>query len=201
VARTKPIPLQVAPAAEVATPERPARRTAPASSELQTLDGLRDIETSESELLASVAPITNRVVAAMLFGPPALFVLTWAGATLAARRKQDAGGRRRQAAWRTAQRRLAAARSTPLRQCASAVEAALGGYLADRLNEPPARFVGRAGVDYLRESGQPADLVEQWAAVVQQCEEASFGGAAAADSDALTARALACLKAVERVKL
>lgn len=215
VARSKPIPLAVAPAAEVALLEIAGPRgetPGSAASTLQTLDGLRDIETSESALLAQVAPITPGAVASVMFVPPAAFAVLWIGATCIHRRTADPARRRRQSALRTARRRIGRARDS-LRGAAQAggaagpsqlpaeIAAALTGYLADRCNEPPARFTGLSAVEFLRQRGVGADLAARWADLVQRCEEASFAGGVPADGDALVRQALECLGALERQKL
>ena len=215
VARSKPIALSVAPAAEVAPLDlsgaRPAQPTA-SSSPLQALDGLRDIETSETVLLASAAPVTPNLVTTVLLAPPALFLLACGGLAYAQRRTADPARRRRQLALCTARHRIAEARATALRTrsgsdgpdtrvLAGGVSAALASYLADRLNEPPGRCTGSTVIDFLRSRSIRPDLVDQWATVVRRCEEASFGGGTQADGAALCGQALDCLRALERQKL
>lgn len=214
VARSKPIPLTVAPAAEIALPEMFTRATSAGNAPptLQALDGLHDIETSETALLATTSPVTPALIASVMFAPPALFLLSWAGLAVAQKRAGDPARIRRQAALRTAQQRIAQARSQALRariasngsptaELPREITAALAGYLADRLAEPPARFTGPAALDFLRAHHVPDTLLETWAGVVQRCDEAAFAGGTAADGEALATQALACLKAMERQKL
>jgi hypothetical protein len=215
IARSKPIPLTVAPAAEVSAPEMASPRgpqPGADASTLQALDGLRDIETSETALLASSTPVTPGLVASIMFIPPAAFLLAWAGLTYAQSRTADPARRRRQAALRTAKRRIAQARTALLRArsasdgpasraLATEVAATLAAYLADRFNEPPARFTGLAAVDFLRSRGVRDDLVNEWSNVIQHCEEASFAGGAQADGETLARQALSCLAALERQRV
>ncbi len=215
IARSKPIPLAVTPAAEVTPPDVTglgAPERAAGAPALEALDGLRDIETSESALLASSSSVTPRMVAGVMLTPPAVFLLTWAGVACAQSRTADPARRRRQAALRAARRRLTQARAHAIRtrsdsggpgppMLAAEIAATLAGYLADRFNEPPARFTGLAGVEFLRSRGVRDDLLSQWANLVQRCEEASFGGGTPADDAALTRQALNCLTAVERDRL
>ena len=215
VAHSKPIPLNVAPAAEVAPLDLTTARPTPpptTSSPLQALDGLRDIETSETALLASTTPITPRLVTAVLLAPPALFLLACGALAYVQQRSADPARRRRQLALRAARRRIVQARAAAVRTgsgsdgpdpraLAGEVSAALAGYLADRLNEPAGHFTGSTAVDFLRSRNLRPDLVDQCAAVVQRCEEASFGGGTPADGDALCGAALDCLQALERQKL
>lgn len=78
---------------------------------------------------------------------------------------------------------------------------ALGAYLADRTDEPAARFDGAASTQSLRERGLDADLVAAWADVIDRCERAAFARSASDADGALVADALACLARLERVKL
>ena len=85
----------------------------------------------------------------------------------------------------------------PLGQ-AREILAALGGYLADRLDEPAGRFVGGAGIAFLRERGLPADFVAAWSTLVAQCEELSFGANPALDPRGLHDEAVRLLTNLER---
>jgi hypothetical protein len=203
VAKTEAIPLTVTPAAEVEAPEitRPTTPSPGTATPLEALDGLRDIETHETALLATKKPIAPGAVTAIMFVPPAVFLLTWAGVAFVQSRAADPARRRRQAALRNARRRIAAAQQRPPHELAGEIAAALAGYLADRLNEPPGRFTGQAAVDFLRARGLSAGVVDQWSAVVAGCEETTFAGGARADLDGLARQALACLTALEHVKL
>ncbi|MEW6250468.1 MAG: BatD family protein [Planctomycetota bacterium] len=200
--RSKPIPLEVLPAAEVAlTPSTlAANNPAARDAALEALDGLHDIETRPDVLLASRTPLSRGVILTALVVPPALFAGTWAATALRRSRTTDTARRRRQAALRTARRRLAAARRLSERDIGREVLAILAGYLADRADEPPGRFLGRGGVEYLRERGVPEPLLRRFDDVVAQCEAASFAGSAPADGAALCSAALASLTEVERRK-
>jgi hypothetical protein len=214
IARSKPIPLTVAPAAEVAAPQMATAQRPPGAnaSALQALDGLRDIETSESALLTTHASIKPALVASVMFVPPAVFLLAWAALTYFQSRTADPARRRRQTALRTARRRIAQTRALAVRarstgagsgpaNLAAEITTALSGYLADRFNEPPARFAGVAAVDFLRTRGVRDDLVDRWASLIERCQETSFAGGAQADGEALTRQALDCLTMLERQRL
>jgi hypothetical protein len=84
---------------------------------------------------------------------------------------------------------------------ARAVAAALTGYLADRLDQPPARFTGRAALDFLQQHGVAPHVIERWTEVIARCEEAAFAGGTQTDTDALARQALDCLAALGREKL
>lgn len=203
IARSKPVPLTVRPVAEVTPPDMSGltRLPAPSPGALEALDGLHDIETSENALLARGSTVSSRMILAAAGGPGVLVLLVWGGRTAVARRSADPLRRRRQQAHRTARRRLAETRTAPPHELGSRIVAALTGYLADRLGEPPGRFTGPGALTDLRGRGVPERIVAQWAAVIQRCEEVSFGGATAADGDALRAAAAACVQALERRRL
>jgi len=200
IARSDPIPLVVRPAQQVAPPELNLRPGALTATPLQTLDGLHDIETREDLLLAQVSPIEARHVLAVALIPPAVYVLTWTGVSYVRRRTGDPARLRRQRALPNARRRIRSARALPPRDAAGEIAAALRGYWADRLNEPPGRFTGATGTECLRAHGVKPTLVEQWAAVLARCEEAVFAGGATDVAD-LATQAWECLKALERQKL
>lgn len=204
VARSKPIALEVLPSAEVSAPDVAVPRAptpAPDATNLQALDGLRDVETSELALLSNPAIITPRAVAIAAFAPPAIAFAAWAGLVFVQCRSADPARLRRRAALRTARRRIDQARSYAGPALASEITAALAGYLADRFNEPPARFAGAAALEFLQGCGVRTQLLAQWSAVIQRCEEAAFAGAAPAAGDELCTQAVACLRALERERL
>lgn len=203
VARSEPIPLEVAPAAEVAPPIVPQPGTPGRSNgeTLEALDGLHDIETSEVALLTTTSLPSVPLVAATMLAPPTFFGLTWAGLALLRVQNADPARRRRQAALKAARSRIAAARGQPPTEAGRVIGATLSQYLADRLNQPPARFAGAHSVELLRQRNVNPDLAARWEALVGRCDEVSFGGGTEADTTALVEEAQACLAAVERVKL
>jgi hypothetical protein len=203
VAHSAAIPLSVAASAEVAGPDvtMSQRVGAGDSANLQALDGLRDIETSESVLLASATAITPGLVSGVIGIPVAAFLLTWGAVTYVQARTADPARRRRQTALRTAQKQIARARSLPPGEMAGVITAALAGYLADRTGEPAARFTGTAAEEYLRARAVPPETVAQWAALVGRCEELAYAGGAHAGEDALCEQTVVCLKALERRRL
>lgn len=203
VARSARIPISVAPAAEVAAPEV-VTRTPQSGSEpaaLQALDGLRDIQTDENRLLAQTTPVTTGLVSGLLLAPPAVFGLAYAGLAFWQLRLADPARRRRQAAARLARQRIARARTLPPQAMAGELAAALSGYLADRLDRPPAQLSGSAAVELLRARQADVALAERWATVLSRCEEIAFAGGSSAESAALCTEALACISAAERQKL
>lgn len=74
--------------------------------------------------------------------------------------------------------------------------AALGGYLADRTNEPAGRFAGGAIARWLKEQGVGEPIVAQCGGFVERCESAAYGGAEG-ESDLATA-AKDCIERLER---
>jgi hypothetical protein len=201
VALSSPIPLKVMPAAELATATLVERGDASSGNgqALHALDGLRGNETSESRLLARTEPVSLKALAVATFAPPAAYLIAWACLAYA-----QAGGsvrQRRQRALRQARARLALAQKLPPREAAAEITAALAGYLADRLNEPPARFTGRAAAGFLAEHNASAAVREQWQNLSERCEQISFGGLAADTPASLADRADQCLHAMERERL
>lgn len=203
-AASEPIPLTVTAAelldvadlTEITTPppERPA-------AGLEPLRGLRGNETSQAALLAGVQPIGMTHVVVAAGAPAAAFFALWAGGALVQARRRNPVRRRRQAALRNARQRLSQTRTLPPRDLAREVTAALTGYLADRVNEPAARFAGRAAIEFLQMRGVKPDLRERWSKVIERCELASYGGATESDAESIAEQARTCLTLLEKERL
>ena len=186
--------LQASDLAGIAPPEAKGSR-------LETLDGLRGNETSESLLLASYRPIQAWQVMTATAAAPALFALVWVPLTCRRNRRGDVAGRRRQAALSRARRRIDKARSLAPAELAREVRASMSGYLADRLDQPPGRYDGAASTDCLRERNVAEGLIRAWSEIIDQCEQASFGGSIDGDISMLAERARECLGQIERDRL
>lgn len=199
VARSKPIPIAVEATSEVSAADVLPTPQANNTTQLQQLDGLRDIETHTSDLLAQAWLPTPRFIALVMFAPPAAFLVVWALVALQQQRSADPARQRRGRALRAARRLILAANGQSAADRAVTVQTALGQYLADRLDAPPARFVGRAALEVLQERAVAPDLLARCTQLIEQCEAASFGGGGAAT--ALTDEALACLDGLERCRL
>jgi len=202
VARSEPISVNVA-AAETISSADLTNGTAPVGdrSAAEPVDGLRGIDVDAGRLLASAPGITETHVVAAAAGPPAVFVGTWLALGILQRRSRDSAARRRQAALRNALAELRRARDPQSAAGLSAVQAALAQYLADRTDQPAARFVGAASVDLLRHKSVDPTLVEQWRALIEQCEAAAYGGSAAHNARALAETAEQCLRRLENEAL
>jgi hypothetical protein len=205
VARSAPIPVQVEEAERLdpAALSSIAAPTAPENdADTAALDGLRGNETDPANVLRTVARPRAEAVMAVTLTPPALFLVGWVFHGVSQRRANDPARRRRQGAARGALARLSDARHLPPRNQAAAAAAALSGYLADRLDLPPASFVGRSAAAFLRERGADAGLADRWQAVLQRCESASYGaGANDAEFESLLQDARMCIEAAERLRL
>lgn len=207
VARSQPIPIRVEAADKLdagalRTIVPPTERER--SAALTPLDGLRGNETDPAKLLASVARPSVEAVLAAAAAPPAMFLAGWACIGVARRRAGDAARQRRLGAARRARERIHASRTLAAREQAAAVSAALASYLADRLDEPPARFVGRAAGAALRARAGEAELAARWDRLLERCEALSFGAGASSGADGpdtLGTEAQACIEAVERIRL
>ena len=204
VARSDPIPIRVEPAAVVEAPEVGSIGVvtdASTAAPLEALDGLRDIETRESNLLATTWYPSTRTVALLMFVPAGVFLLTLIVTTTVRGRSANAVRQRRSGALRAARKRLTSARQRPPQEFAVEAASALAAYLADRTDRPPARFTGVAAAEFLRQRGVRDEIVQQWATTIAHCEHASFAADAQLETDALGRDALACLAALEREKL
>ncbi len=198
ITRSRPIPLTVTAAAEAGLPDI-GPRAAPSDGAIETLDGLRDIETREGALLAAVAPPGPRAVEAWLVGPPAVFGLAWLAASLVRSRRGDVSAVRRARAARFARRRLRAARGQAPSEQAAAVSAALAQYLTDRLGEPIGRCAGPAGGAVLSARGAGPGTIAAWESLAARCAEAAFAGGEAGED--LVDAALDLLHRLEREPL
>lgn len=199
IARSKPIPITVAATGEVSAADVLPAPQANGTTQLQQLDGLRDIETRAADLLAQTWLPTPRFIALVMFAPPALFLVAWALVAVQQRRQADPARQRRSRALRAARRLILEANGQRTADRAVIVQTALGQYLADRLDAPPARFMGRAALEVLHAHVVAPELLARCTQLIEQCEAASFGGGGAAAS--LADEALACLDELERCRL
>ena len=204
IAASEPIPLSVS-AAELLdvadlTPVILSAAKNPAAG-LEPLRGLRGNETSKTALLASVQRIGMAHVLLAAGTPAAAFFVFWGCSAIGQARRRDPARRRRQAALRNARQRLSQTRTLPPRDLAHEITAALAGYLADRVNEPAARFTGRAAIDFLQQRGVKPELRERWSNVIERCELASYGGTTASDAESMAEQARACLTLLEKERL
>jgi hypothetical protein len=204
VARSKPIPLLVSvveqlDAADLADiSAQPPQAPGPT---LEARDGLRGNKTSEVDLLTDTPPVTMTQVALGTILPPTAFLCLLAVSALT-RSGRDVAARRRRGALRNAEGRIQAALTSQLTPAEfhSEIQAALASYLADRLNEPPARFLGTAATEFLQERGVEGQLVRDWAEVAQRCEQIAYAGGGESDAS-LADAAQTCLRRLERKRL
>lgn len=172
---------------------------APASAPI-ALDGLRGNETRESVLLQRVAPPSVALIWLGALAPPGLFAAVALGRAAALRSGRDGARRRRSRALASAQERLTAAESLGPGQRTSAIESAVVAYLADRVNQPPARFTGRTVLDFLRERRIDEQMEQRLANLIARCEQAAYAGGADADAR-ITQEARECLRLLEQIRL
>ncbi|MFQ5804879.1 MAG: BatD family protein [Phycisphaerae bacterium] len=204
VARSEPIPILVSAVEQLNAADLTGIAAQPPREHngvVEARDGLRGNKTSEGELLATVRTVTVTQVTLTTVVPPLAFMCVW-GCVILARSGRDYAARRRRGALRNAERRIqvAVARRLPPGEFHSEIEAALAGYLADRLNEPPARFLGRAAVTFLQERGVNQELVQRCAELLERCEHAAYGGASDGDTS-LADLARQCARQLERERL
>lgn len=197
IARSEPIALTVSASSEFASAdvvsnaavEAPTSRPA-----VQTVDGLRGNELDEKKLLARSRPVSQTELWAAAVAPPTAYLLAWGWVALS--RSRGGAAKRRAGALATARRRLDASRGAG---ASREVEAAISGYLADRFDQPPAKFVGPAAAEFLRARGAPEALVAQCRSLVERCQAATYAGGA--DEAGLAASAAQWLEQMERTPL
>lgn len=197
LARSNPVPLMVTAGEQLAASDVNVAAPKDESARgVEAIDGLRGNQTNPDRLLATTWNVTLPKLAVVLTAPPAL-VLGWFGYGAFVRtRGRDPKKRRRQMALSNALRRLdAVATSTAP---AGEIEAAIANYFADRLGEPPARFVGNAAIELLRAHNAPPDVQEQLAALLRQCDEAAYAGSSQSAAESLLQQARACLTRLDR---
>lgn len=201
VARSAAIPLAIT-AAESLDPSELTRADAPSRDSARgardSFDGLLGNETSEDRLLVVTPFVRASHVIAVTAGPPVLFLGTWGCLVYVQRRGNDIGRRRRGNALRSAHRRIDDSRVLPPRDAAREIGVALAGYLADRLNQPGARYAGRAGVELLEQCGVDEEARRLWLGAIESCEAASFAGDEGTDDDDLWGAARDCVTRIER---
>jgi hypothetical protein len=205
VARTEPVPLLVRPverldASDLGQIAVESEKTP--ASKLEVRDGLRGLKTNESELLAAVPSITSAQVWTVTLAGPLVFCAAWAGVTLVSRKRSEAAQRKRRAL-RHAEQRIREARQGDgaAGDFHGRIESAMAGYLADRLNQPPAHFLGSDALSLLSERGVNADLAASYADVMRRCQEAAYAGGGDGVNSALADAALACLQQLEKERL
>lgn len=195
IARSLPIPIEVAQAERVAASDIEGLAAAPAAPAegLQRRDGLHGIRTDPQSLLAAAPAVTPAQVAWSLALPPAAFGVF--AIVLGVRRQS--GLRRRPDRRRFAARVLReleqvdAGDSQPER-----IHAAVVGYLAQRLKMPAGRRTGPDVLEALRARGLDEALFEQTRRLLEQCEQAKYGAAGADGS--LAGAAAELIRRLER---
>lgn len=202
VARSKPIPLRVAPAAALEAPDlsRLAGDEGGKTDAAEALDGLRGIEVNEARLLAASRGPRGAVLVGVMTAPPAALLMFWVG-RLALQSRIGSAASRRLAASRRAGQRIAAAASASPRDAAATIAAALAQYLSDRSGLPAQRLLGEGAVAVLRDRGAPDAVVDEWIAAMRACDEVAFAGGADVESQRLSSMALAVVARLNRETL
>jgi len=203
VAHSEPIPVLVSVVEQLDAADLDIAAQPPQAqgTTLEARDGLRGNKTREADLLAATPTITMTQVALTTVIPPVAFLCVLAISALS-RSGRDIAARRRRGALRNAERRIHDALTNKLSPAEfhQEIQAALAGYLADRLNQPPARFLGNAVVGFLQERGVSDELVQQWSEAAQRCEQAAYAGGGESDAS-LADAARQCLRRLERERL
>ena len=204
VARSEPIAVLVSVVEQLDAADLTGIAAQPPQAQGTTLearDGLRGNQTREADLLATTPTITMTQVALTTVIPPVAFLCVL-GISVLSRSGRDVVARRRRGALRNAERRIHEALANKLSpgELHREIQAALAGYLADRLDQPLARFLGAPAVSFLQERGVNDELVRQWSEVAQRCEQAAYAGDGESDAS-LADAARQCLRRLERERL
>jgi len=208
VAESTPLPIRVSPAetlsaADLLDKSAPPRQP---NEPVREPDGLRGLVTDERRLLERVPEIQLSHVIVVTTTPAVVFAATSACLGFLAHRGRDPSRARRSRAMQLARRRIEQARRLPPAEQARAVEAALTGYLADRLDQPAGRFSGPATLSLLEEKGADHETLRRWRELLERCESLAYAGGAAAArgpeaDESLADEALACLSRLESKRL
>jgi hypothetical protein len=153
-------------------------------------------------LLATQGFQMTRASAAVLAACPALFLACVLVQRGRRRLVSDTALARRRSARKTAARRIrSAAAATSPKEAAAQFSAALLGYVADRLNRPPAGMTRAEAVSAFRQAGTDSNSVRELETILQECELAQFGGGTADGVQAMAERVRRCVTSMESVKV
>lgn len=209
IARSAAVPIRVSPAETLSSADltNQAGSSTEQTEPARQPDGLRGMITDERRLLERVPEVRLSHVMIVTATPAVVFVGTSACLGLLALRGRDPARTRRARAMSEARRRIERARHLPPAERARAVEAALAGYLADRLDQPVGRFSGRSALALLEEKGIQPEALRGWRELIEECESLAYGGGtgegggAAGGGERLVEEALACLSRMESAPL
>ena len=183
VARSEPVVLQVQPGAGGAPAAEPAQ-----TAQLRPLpDRLLG---SRSGRLVSAPVLASQVLA-----------LGWLVGTVLVYRRRSvlaANPKLARTAARRATRLVRLASALPPREAAAEIASATCGFLADKLDVPPATVSAGSAPGLLEEHGVPSDDAARMSSLLDACDALRFGPAAEGDASALADRAMAAIRDVER---
>ncbi len=167
---------------------------------------IRFIHSAPADLAVAAPPFYAGRLFLALQAIPALAV---GGALLIERRRRrfrsDVGFARASRALREADRRCGEAerafRSGAREQGFAALQGAVFGYFADRMNVPPAAVTSAGIEEYLQSRNVDADISGEIGRVIAACSAARYaaGAAGSVDGPALTGSARGALRAAEKV--
>lgn len=202
VARSRPIPIRVRPVESLTPEDLTSLSAAPEASQsqpLQTIDGLRDIDADVGRILATRKRVEPWHAVGAVVAPAGVYLLAWGGLRLRQRQAQGPG-RRKEAALRTARRRLDDLPAHAA-EAARAIRGALVNYVAQRTRQSSAALEGDALLTHLVRSGAPDNVIVACRTLLQETERIGYGGATAANIDSLRSVALECLENLHRSRL
>lgn len=201
-----PIPIVVKAGSQIGVSDivaAPSSTLPRPQTSLRTVSGGILANYTADEALSQEAPFRMTWLwVALLAAPPALFAGLALTRTSARFRRRNAAAIRRRNAARRAIARVKSAQSGDQRSQAQAALAAVGDYIADRLNLPARAFTSAEIAAVLREHAAPEDVIAQIRTMLDQCEQLVYaGGPDPVQSETISHQALVCIKALERLRL
>lgn len=161
----------------------------------EAADSVRANFTEPEQVLGSQVFAPRPAWGAAVALPPVVWLIGWIVRLRSDRLRSDVALARRRGAYRSADRRLAAASQSE--DPAGTVAEALLSYVADRANLPAGGMTRPDAVRRLRDNGVADGVVQDVDAVLADCEVARYGGMASG-SDTLLQRARECLRQLEK---
>jgi hypothetical protein len=203
---SEPIPITVKAGSQIGVNDviaAPSTASPQTHTELKELGGGLMANYSADEALAPVKQFRlTALLLATLIAPPLAFLVIAATRTSARFRRRNAAAIRRRSAGKRAMARINDARTDGPRAQAQATLAAFGDYFADRLNLPSRAITSAQIANLLRERAAHASLVAETEALLDQCEQLVYSGAAVeAMHEDLVHRAATVVKQLERARL
>jgi hypothetical protein len=200
------IPLQVRSAQKLAASEivdsgGPAGPQRVGAGLTEVAGGIRANITDANLILAQHDTPSRSLLFTLLLIPPAAYIVSSLMIAQRNRHRRDPSLLRRRNALTLAKQRIGdASKLTPAAQ-ATAIFAALSGYIGDRLVLPPGAITRSETIDRLAANAIPTALLNRIDALLHRSEQAQFAGPAATSDSSLINEASALLDELARHRL